>query len=303
MSGFSQGARSQLAYVVEVTFNSTPGSPTMLELPFNTNSLDLNKETLESAEIRSDRQIAIQRHGNKTVSGAIEVDFRADDFDDLLESAFFNTFDSSSVLKAGITPQHLTIEEGALDITQFRVFTGCTVNSMSMSIQPNAIVTATFDIVGGNMTQSATPLDASITVASGNDPFDSFSGTLQEGGGGITIVSGLDFTLDNSVAPAFVVGNAVAPCLEFGRSNLTGTLSVYYEDAALIDKFIAETESSIQVALASTVTGDTYTILIPRVKYNGASVPVADEQSRIIALPFQALRDVAEATNIKITKS
>lgn len=300
---FAQGSRSGLSFVVESTFGTTPGSPSMVNLPYNTHSLTLGKESLESAEIRSDRLTNIFRHGNRNVAGTIDVDFRADDFDDLLESAFFSTLDSVGVMKIGTTPKHLTIEDRAEDITQYRQFTGATVSSMAMTIEPNAIVTASFDMVGKDMAQAQTPLDAAITDSSNNEPFDSFTGTLLEGGGAIATVTSLDFTVDNSVEPTFVVGDATTPQVEFGRASITGNVSIYYEDATLIDKFINETESSLSIALTDGVSGNIYTFLFPRIKYNDAAVPVEDEQSRIITLPFVALRDAVEETNLKLTIS
>lgn len=212
---FGQGARSQLVYVVESTFGTTPGSPVMLTLPINSHSLNLEKAALESAEIRSDRQVSVFRHGNKTVSGNIEVELRADDFDDLLEAALFDNFDSSNVLKAGTTFQSLSIEDGALDIDQYRLFTGCAVNSMAINVVPNEIITATFGMVGKGMSISGSPADASPTAASGNDPFDSFSGTINEGGSAIANVSALTLNIENSIEPAFVIGNAETPQMEY----------------------------------------------------------------------------------------
>ncbi|MCH7561861.1 MAG: hypothetical protein IIC67_10950 [Thaumarchaeota archaeon] len=201
------------------------------------------------------------------------------------------------------TPQFLTIEDRAEDITVFRVFTGVAVNTMTITIQPNAIVTGSFDTLGKDMATATSPLDASITPSSANEPFDSFTAVLLEGGSGIAIVTALDFTIDNGLGPAFTVGDDTARCLEFGRARVTGNLTVYYEDKVLIDKFLAETVSSLSVALTDGVTGNTYTFLFPRIKYNGAGVPVANEQSRTITLPFIALRDVSEATALKVTKS
>jgi len=235
---FAQGSRSALAYVVESTFGTTPGTPSMIDLPFNSHSLNLAKSSFESAEIRSDRMTVISRHGNKNVVGTIDVDFRADDFDDLLESAFFSTIATAGTMSIGTTLKSLSIEDRAEDIVQYRQFTGCTVNTFSMSIAPNAIVTASFDIVGKDMTQAQTPLDASTTPYSANEAFDNFTGVFQEGGGGSSIITGIDFTLDNGLNPTFVLGAATTPQLEYNRGRITGTVSVYYEDESLINKFI-----------------------------------------------------------------
>lgn len=301
---FAQGSRSDLTYVVESTFGTTPATPNMTKIPYNTHSLDLSKEVLESAEIRSDRLTDVNRHGARQIGGDIEVEFRATDYDDLIESALFSTF-SANVIKVGTTLKHLSIEDRALDIDQYRLFKGCTVNTFGMNVQANNMVTATFGIIGKDATISGTSVDATPTEASGNDPYDgnNFVSSITEGGSAISIVTGLEFTLENNIDPTFVIGSTSTPQLEYGRANITGTLTAYFEDASLINKFLDETESELQFVLDDSVTGNQYTFYFPRIKYNGAPVPVNDEQSRVLSLPFVALRDSVEETNIKITKA
>jgi hypothetical protein len=299
---FAQGSRTQLAYIPEVTYGSTPSTPAMIALPFNTHSVDLTKTRVQSAEITPDRMPRIDRHGQRTVSGDIVVEMRPADYDFLLEDALFGTF-TTNVLNTGTTVSSFTLEDGALDITQYRAFTGCMVNTMQISIAPNQMTTATFGIIGKDMTQSTTPLDASLTAASGNEPFDSFSGAISEAGSAIAYVNSIDFTLNNNLNPAFVLGSVSTPQMEFGQSTLEGTMTVYYQDKALIDKFLGETESSLSIVLDDRVAGKNYTLLMPRIKINGAAVPVSSPQSRLITIPFVALRDSVTGTQLRVTRT
>lgn len=298
---FAQGSRTGLSYVVETTFGVTPDTPSMVAVPFNTHSLSLKKDAIESAEIRSDRQVAVFRHGNKQINGDIEVEFRADDYDDFLESAFMGEIDSFGILKVGTTPKYLTIEDSALDIVQYRRFTGCAVNTLSMTIKPNEIVKMQMGIIGKDMTTAQLPLDSSITDASGQDPFDSFSGTILEGGVSLANVSSLEFTIENGMAPTFVIGSDVTPQLEFGRAKVSGTMQAYFENLNLLNKFINETPSTLEFSLTDGVSGNTYTFLFPNIKYSGGDLPVQNEQSKMISLPFVALLDSTEETNLKLT--
>ena len=301
---FAQGSRSSLAYIAETAFGTTPTTPTFAYLPFNTHSLDLTKDRVEGNEIQSDRMTRVDRHGNKQAGGSIETDLRKADFDELFESAFFNTF-STNVLKVGTTPKYFTMEDEAADISQYRLFTGMAVSNMSVSIAPNQMVTGSFDMVGKTMTQSGSTgsTGGTPTAASSNQPFDSYSGTISDGGSAISIVTSIDFSLANSLAPTFVVGSDAAQSLEYGRAVVEGTITVYYEDETLINKFLNETESSIEVSVDDPTGLNSYTFLFPRVKYNGASVPVQNPQSRLITMPFVALYDATEGTNIKLTRT
>ena len=301
---FAQGSRSSLAYIAETAFGTTPATPTFANLPINSHSLDLTKDRVEGNEIQADRMPRIDRHGNKQATGSLEVDLRKGDFDELIESAFLNSY-VTDVLKVGTTPKFFSMEDAANDISQFRLFTGLSVSSMNVSIAPNQMVTGSFDMVGKSMTQSGATgsTGGAPTASSTNAPFDSYSGTISDGGAGISIVTSIDFSLTNSFAPTFVVGSDSAQQLEFGRAVVEGTMTVYYEDETLINKFLNETESSISVTVNDPTGASAYTFDFPRVKYNGASVPLQNPQSRLITLPFVALYDTTENTNLKLTRT
>ena len=301
---FAQGSRSSLSLIAESAFGTTPSTPTFANLPFNTHSLDLTKDRVEGNEIQADRMPRVDRHGNKQAGGSIEVDLRKGDFDGLFESAFLNTY-STNVLKIGTTPKYFSFEDAANDIAQFRLFTGMAVSSLNVSIAPNQMVTGTFDLVGKTMTQAGTTASTggTPTASSTNAPFDSYSGTITDGGSGLAIVTSLDFSLTNSFAPTFVIGSDSAQQLEFGRAVVEGTMTVYYEDATLINKFLNETESALSVSVDDPTGASSYTFDFPRVKYNGAAVPVQNPASRLITIPFVSLFDTAEGTNLKLTRS
>ena len=298
---FAQGSRSSLSYIVESTFGTTPAG-NFTNLPFSTHSLNLSNDRVAGNDIQSDRMPRVDRHGNRQVGGDIAVDMRDADYDDWLEAAMLNTW-STNVLKVGTTPKFFSIEDYAADIDQARLFTGCTVNTMGVSLAPNQMVTTTFGVVGKDMTIGAT--EKTQDAASGAAPFDAYSGDLSIGdvgaGSASAIVTGLDFTLTNGYAPTFVIGDDSAPSLEFGRAEVEGTLSAYFEDAALVNRFLNETETEIEVSVGDG--SNTMTFLFPRVKINSADVGVDGPTSRVISMSFIGLYDTTEATNLKITRS
>jgi hypothetical protein len=304
---FSQGSRSGLSYVVESTFGTTPATPALIQLPYTTQSLDLTKDRVTGTDIQPDRMLRVDRHGNRTAAGDIVADLRKGDYDPFLESAFRSTF-ATNVLKIGTTPKSFSIEDAATDITQFRLFTGMTVSSLAVSIRPNQMVTGTFSMVGRNMTISGTSVDAIKTASSTNQPFDAYSGTLRvaDAGGSLAslaVVTGFDFSINNALAPTFVVGSSTTPELEVGMATVEGTITAYFDDATLINRFLNETQTALEVSVDDPTGSSDYTFLFPRVKINGAAVPVDNPTSRIITLPFVALYDTTENTNIKLTRS
>ena len=299
---FAQGSRSSLSFIVESTFGTTPAG-NFTNLPFSTHSLNLTKDRVAGNDIQADRMPRVDRHGNRQVAGDIVVDLRDGDYDSFLESAMLNTW-ATNVLKVGTTPKFFSVEDYAADIDQARVFTGLSVSSLAISLAPNQMVTTTFGMVGKDMTISGT--EKTQDDASGAAPFDAYSGDISIGnvgaGSAVAIVTGLDFTLTNSFAPTFVIGDDSAPSLEYGRAEVEGTLTAYFEDASLINRFLNETETEIEVSVDDPTGGNAYTFLFPKVKINSADVGVDGPTSRMISLSFVALYDATEGTNLKITR-
>jgi hypothetical protein len=307
----ASGSRASLALIKETSFGVTPGTPTFSYLPINTHSLDLTKDRVEGNEIQSDRMTRVDRHGNRQAGGSIEVDLRKGDFDGLLESvmmgAFDTTGDDNDILKVGTTQSFYTIEDHQADITQFRLFTGMSASSMNLSIAPNQMISTSFDMVGKDMTMATSSASTGaagvITPSSTNSPFDSYTGTISLAGTTSTIVTSLDLSISNSFAPTFVVGSANAQSLEFGRAVVEGTITVYYQDQTAINRFLNETkDTAITVSVNAPGATDTYVFKIPNVKYNGASVPLQNPQSRLVTLPFIGLFDDTLSTNLQIER-
>ena len=299
---FAQGSRSSLSFITESTFGTTPAG-NFTNLPFSTHSLNLTKDRVAGTDIQADRMARVDRHGNRQVGGDIVVDLRDGDFDAFLESAMLNTW-ATNVLKVGTTPKFFSIEDYAADIDQARVFTGMSVSTMGISLAPNQMVTTTFGMVGKDMTISAS--EKTQDAASGAAPFDAYSGDISIGNVGgaaaVAIVTALDFTLNNSYAPTFVIGDDSAPSLEYGRAEVEGTLTAYFEDASLINRFLNETETEIEVSVDDPTGANSYTFSFPRVKINSADVGVDGPTSRMISMSFVALYDATEGTNLKITR-
>lgn len=304
---FASGSQHGLRFVPESSWGATPSTPQTIYLRHTSCAIALSKDGFQSQELRSDRQISDFRHGVKRVQGDIGFELSYGEYDAFLEAALFGEFDyqedisADNVLKAGTVRKSFTIERAFLDITQFGVFTGCMVNSFSLSIPANNIVTGSFGIVGKDGSYSGSALTAEPTAAQTEAPFDSFTGAIKEGSSSIAIVTSLDINLENGLDPNLVIGSNTAAAITDGRSNVTGSVSAYFENLTLLNKFINETESSIEITLG----GETkkYDINIPRIKYTGGDNPVSGEGPIMLNLPFQALLCDTLKTNLQITRT
>lgn len=304
----ASGSRQSISYIPEAVWGDLPSPSDMTFLRSRPATFNLAKQILTSEEVREDRMIETLRHGNRSVSATIPVEMGYGPYWDLLESALFGEFTAGvgpQTLKAGTTFKSMSMEQRFNDIARYRLFTGMVGNTMSMRWAPNSMVVTTFGMVG-RLTQglSAVSVDAAPTAASTRNPFDSFNGTLDEGGASIAIVTALELNLDNGLDPVHVLMQEDPETLNIGNSNLTGTLSALFASESLYNKWVNEVESSIEITMID-VDDPTYTttVYIPRLKYSGGDIPPTGTGRFVVNMPFQALRDPVEGTNLVITRS
>ncbi|MGJ8660536.1 MAG: phage tail tube protein [Bacteroidota bacterium] len=300
----ANGAQHSLHYVAETTYGTTPTTPTFKPLPHTGASIGLSKDGIESEKLRGDRQVEDFRHGNKSVAGDITGELEYGAFDDMLEAVFCGTW-ASDVLKTGTTRRSFTIERkfGDLDTPEYHRHTGCELNTFGLSVAPNSMVTATFGIVGKDLAAVTTQVSgASYSADAGNSPFDSFTGSINEGGSSIATVTALELAIENGIEPLFTVGSQTTSRPSIGKSRATGTLTTYFESKALYEKFLNETSSSLDLTLTD-LDGNSYQIELGNVKYNSGQPDVGGEGTITIAMEFVALYDSSDASNIVITRT
>lgn len=299
MASGSNFARN-IGYVTESSFGTTPGSPTMKALRFTGGFANLSKGMNVSEEIRADGQIFDARHSTHTVTGDLAFELAYGDFDDWLEMALGGTW-ATNVLKAGRTKRYFTLEERFTDISEYRRTLGVAVNTMSLSITPEAMVTGSFGVLGKSQSFASTSL-GTPTAPAGNPPFDGFAG-MAEGGSSTALLTSLELNLNRNLEPVYTVRNdPTAMEYSMGRNDLTGTATFLFQSEVQAEKFVNETESSITATLEGAAGGD-LEISLPRVKYSGAEIQVGTGTILVVSMPFQALFDTAAESNIVITRT
>lgn len=211
------------------------------------------------------------------------------------------------VLKVGTTRRSFTLERKFGDLLEaaypYHRFTGCEFNTLDLSINANAMVTGTIGVVGKDLTLAGTAIaGASYAAASTTSPLDSFTGSLKEAGSTIAIVTELSLKLDNGLAPKFIVGSSTTLEPSIGRAKVTGQIGVYFIDAVMLNKFINETASYLELHLPDAA-GNDLEIYIPRIKYTGGQPDVKGEGPIMLSMPFEALYDSTTVTNLRLTRS
>lgn len=213
---------------------------------------------------------------------------------------------NDATLKAGVVRRSFTVERFFGDLPggdkPYHRFTGVEMNNLQLQVNANAMVTGTIGTVGQGMTvNSAIVAGATYAAPTTTSPLDSFTGTLNEGGVPIAVVTEIQLNLDNGLEARFVVGSKQSIRPSIARSNCSGTVTAFFETSDLLSKFVNETESNLQFDLPDQA-GNKYTVTIPRLKYTGGQPDVDGDGPITLAMPFQALLDKTANTNISIRR-
>ena len=386
----ANGSRHSLFSVQENNYGITPNNPALNLVRITGTTLGLSKDSLQSGEVRSDRQISDFRLGANQVSGDISFEMSYGSFDTLLRAALLSSdwqspadtgtislsatstgyarasgsfIDDGFVVGQTVTSSGFTAgyngksvitsvdattldtaiigagehaaqttgagkqliaspqisaasERGSFTFVRhfsdiqaadnpFYVYRGVEINSLQLTISANSIATGTFSVTGQSQ-ETAQSLAAMGTptfpTASATSTLDSFTGTLQEGGTTIAVVTEISLTLANGIEPRFVIGSRDSINPSVGRSNLTGQISAFFEDSTLVNKFLNETESSLIFSMPD-ADGNMQRYKIPRIKYTGGQPDVSGEGPITLTMPFQALLDPDQATNFIIERT
>jgi len=209
-------------------------------------------------------------------------------------------------IRPGSTRRSYSILRNFTDLLEaakpFHIIPGVEFNTLSLTFGLDANVLVSFAILGRDYETAGTAPDGSTYTAAGVIcPFTSHTGTLRENGTAISIVTEGSLTLENGLAPRFVMFSDMMNEPMIGRSNLSGSITAYFENATLLDKFLNETASTLEFVVE--VGGWRYSFFMPNVKYNGGQPDVSEQADIMLTLPFQALYDTTYGTNLVIAKT
>jgi hypothetical protein len=207
-------------------------------------------------------------------------------------------------LLVGTTLRTFTVERRWSDITQFQPFTGVAVNNVSLSITPENIVSGSYDLIGMNFgALSGTSLDATPTAASTVAPYDGFVGALHEGNAVLGLITSFTLQVNNGRALQPVLFTSGSPDVYNGIAEVTGSVSVLFQDATMLNKFINETQSSLNLRMDDLAGVEFMRVYIPSLIYTGGESDPPQNGPAVLNMPFQANPDATTGTNLLLQRS
>lgn len=306
----ADGSRHAILLTPENNYGVTPSNPP-LEIIRNTGTtLGISRDSFISEELRSDRQISDFRLGVNDNQGDINFELSYESFEQMLEAVLLSDDDfpsgTADEIRSGVTRRSFTLLRNFSDITDFpyHIYRGVEITTLSLTIPASGVINGTFGAIAQTLTLAADLSALGVPTyppESTTDVMDSFTGVVTVGGSNQGVVTEMSLTLDNGFNPRNVVGsrNIIRPSV--GRSNISGSIQVYFENSTLFNNFINEDVSSLQIDLTDPV-GNSYTIEIPRLKFSSGKADVSDMGPVMLPMSFQGYLDPTEDNNLIISK-
>lgn len=305
----ASGSNVQVAFVAETVQGTTPATPVFQILPVSTESVLLSRDTLESEALRADRQIPDVINGNKQVGGDVTGEVRYSAFDDFLEAALGGTWDTdqpivgTDQLKAGVIRRFFTTERFHADVGDYFRNTGVEMSGFTLDRAANALTTLSFNVLGLAQAGTTSAIAGSTyTPAVTTAPMDGFSGTFTINSLTDACITTASITLDNGNEALFCIGSDTALDQAQGKSRVTGSLSIYFENLTTYNEFNAGTYLDLEIAMTDTA-GNEYKIILPKFKYTSADTSVPGSEPLIFTYDIAAVLDTTAASNIVIERT
>lgn len=382
MAPQAESNRVAVYHSAETVFDETPATPTMLELPYTSESLAYDKRMIQSNLVRSDRMIDDIIEVGAGASGDLNFEYKFGDYDNLMlgaigasaytsstftgtanlsfaaagggvqvitgpASTFTNWQDGAWVRVSGANTQNngvwkqtahtsttitvanaagtvqagtsatvlqkfafngtvkrsFLLEKRFTDITQFIHLRGMRVNTWSLNVEAEQIVTGSFGFIGARAVGQGTTVAGSSTPAGALSVSSATSniGTLQEAGIALTTkLKSIKMTVNANARALSAVASKFPIDINLGSLLVTGTIEAYFEDLALYNKFVNNTDSSLAFEIDSQE-DDRTIITINNLEFTNAR-PVGQglNQDVMIAIDFTAKRNATTNSVIQI---
>ena len=263
----------QLAMIAESDWGVTPATPAFDVMRLTSENFQPGKETVESSELRADRNIAETIMVGQSAEGSIDFELSYETFDEILAAALFSQWTGDSIVN-GVTPTSFTAERktplGSGDA--YDRFLGLVPNTFSLSITARQIITGSVAFIGRGMeVGSAALADASYTPANQARIMTAATSVGSLAIGGLSPaprIRSLTLELNNNLRAQDEIGNIFNAGVAPGNFMVSGSLEAYFSSGALAQAYLDHDDISLQFTLGDEA-GSRYLINVPSVKLTG----------------------------------
>lgn len=321
----ASGSNADVIFAEETEWGLFPTNPSvwrgMRITPGETLQSSINR--FESNELNPTRAVVNVAGGNIRGGGGLPFELSPEGFLTLFKHAMGGSVVSYGsvgnyvhVLKAGNTfPEGISVEKRFNDVNKYLRYWGGKINTLSFNFPQEGYVTGSIDLLAKgeisdenafeNFGSLYGPLGASVAPAapfSTDEPFVTYLGSLQEGNplADVTFIRSMTLQLQNNwEAEGFVFGSRYREATAPGKRRVTGQIVIFFRDLVYYNKFLDETATGLKFILNRG--NKSIEFYLPRLNYTGESPKISSAGGLTLNLPFQAIYDSTEGTDLRIT--
>lgn len=273
------GSAGKIILQREETWGVKPAVPKafVLKNALYGETLGAESDVLMSEAISSDIGIQDTRNGQLRVTGTMPFELSIAGSEFLLEGALGGVEQTDVVVNTKPMKKKLFFRKASLptwfiqkqftDIDKNYGFLGAKFSNLTMAITAESLITGNIDIVAREVDTSEvydlSPLELTHHV------YAAIDGEILEGGLGAKYTS-MNLTIARPITDPRIVGSKLAASLPEGKGEVTGDVTIMFENNDMYEKWQNETETSIKATF--TQGDDSIEVLIPRVKFGGNAV-------------------------------
>lgn len=219
------------------------------------------------------------------------------------------TLDNDGHLRNASAVSSFTLEKAFTDVTQFFSFTGMVIDTMSLTLD-DGIISGNFDFLGKAIARATSTVGSGSATAAGTNRVlttaDNIAGYREAnavfGDASSSIVTSFSLNVANNLRGQRGHSSAYNQGIGKGRIVPTGSISMYFKNGSIYDKWLARTQTSLDTILTDD-NGNTYIIGVPGVRLmNPNIVAGGTDQDVIASFDYQGVRHSTFGHSISIDR-
>lgn len=187
-------------------------------------------------------------------------------------------------------PVFFSIEDWQADKDLSRLFLGCTVGQISMSVAPNGAVSFQTSLAGRRVVEAGARVYDSPTAAATTAPVQGVTGKILYQGTMIGYIPSFSLQISQALQPAMVIdGQNGPPVIAGGMITAAGSLQCLLEDDSITSDFLAQNDLDLALHLPTTGqnTADFVNFFLPRARL--ASPGNRQDSDRLIVRSYNLM--------------
>lgn len=278
------GAKTRLAAVPETVWGTTPATPSMILVPYVSESLESNIGIVENNAIRPDRKYFSPGQGNLKPAGDVSVVWSANALGWLILRGVGASATTTGSAGSGFTHTiqettnvdlpSVTIEKGFLDIGQYIVYKGARINTLTFEMRPESTINGSIGFMAKDEVSASTQLGNPTDIAW--IPLNSYNGTCLQEAATMANVTEMTLNFNNNLSGTHVLFSRTYGSLLASRFRITGSFGVFFLDLAHFNRYRSFTETNFDITMQD-ANGHFVQFKIFAARYNGSTPKVNDE--------------------------